>query len=130
MTPATLWDLFKHVGRWLVNLHRAGEARKRASIDAVREIVTVSRETSVYLRQLTESGKRDHGTERQLTAQWTNLGFQLKDLGLTRLAKRCQIAGKHWSRPNHYDDEFLSKADISVERMERLALEILNDIDR
>ena len=125
-----LWELLKHARSWLGNLHRAGRTRKLASVTAVREIVIIARETAVYLRQINETGKREHATERRLTAGWTNLGFQLKDLGLTKLAKRCQISGKHWSNPNHFDDEFLRKADVSVERMEKLALDLLNQIDR
>ena len=126
----SLWELLKHARSWLSNLRRAGQTRKVASVTAVREIVSIARQTAVYLRQINETGKRDHATERQLTRAWTNLGFQLKDLGLTKLAKRCQITGKHWSNPDHYDDEFLRKADVSVERMEKLALGLLNQIDR
>ena len=125
-----LWDLLKHATRWLANLRRAGETRKRESIEAVRAMMSAARETGVYLRQMQDTGKRSHATERELSAQWTRLGFQLADLELTKLAKRCQITGKHWSNPEHYDAEFLRKADVSVERMERLALEILNQIER
>lgn len=124
-----LWDLFKHVCRWLVNLRRAGDARQRASIDAARATVGAARETAVYLRQMHDTGQRNHATERQLTRQWTELGFQLEDLGLSKLAKRCQITAKHWSNPQHYDEDFLDKADVSVDRMERLALEILKRME-
>ena len=130
MSNLTLWELFRHACRWLVNLHRAGRERKQASIGAVRELVSLARETEVYLRQINQSGQHDHATERRLTTGWTNLGFKLKDLGLTKLAKRCQITGKHWSNPRHYDDEFLHKADVSVERMEKLALKLLHQLDR
>ena len=130
MADLSLWELFRHASRWLSNLRRAGKARKQASISTVRELVTIARETAVYLRQISETGRHDHAIERQLTAGWTNLGFKLKDLGLTRLAKRCQITGKHWANPDHYDDDFLHKADISIERMEKLALELLQKIDR
>ena len=130
MAELSLWELFRHAGRWLINLHRAGRARKQASISAVRELVAIARETAVYLRQINQTGRHDHAMERRLTSGWTNLGFKLKDLGLTKLAKRCQITGKHWSNPQHYDDEFLRKADISVERMEKLALKLLHQIER
>lgn len=130
MAELSLWELFRHAARWLSNLRRAGQARKQASVNAVRELVTITRETAVYLRQINETGRQDHAIERRLTAGWTSLGFKLKDLGLTKLAKRCQITGKHWSNPGHYDDDFLDKADVSVERMEKLALELLNKIDR
>ena len=124
-----LWELFVHIYRWLLNLRRAGDQRKRASVEAVRDMITATRETAVYLRQIRDTNKPDHKTESRLTRRWTQLGFRLKDLGLTRLAKRCEITGKHWSDPDHYEAEFLNKADISLERMEKLALEILQQID-
>jgi hypothetical protein len=102
ISAGLLWEIFTHARSWLANLNRAGEQRKRQSIQALRGIITASRQTAVYLRQL----------------------------GITRLAKRCQITGKHWSDPSHYDREFLEKADVSLERMERLATEILHQIKR
>ena len=125
-----LWQIFIHARSWLANLNRAGEQRKRQSIDALRGIITAARRTSVYLRQLEETGRRNHATEEELSVRWTELGFMLEDLGITRLAKRCQITGKHWSDPNHYDRDFLEKADVSLERMERLAAGILHQIGR
>lgn len=130
VTAKLLWDIFKHVRAWLANLDRASEARKRQSVEALRRIVTAARETAVYIRQLEESGTRDHGLERQLAARWTELGFELQDLGITRLAEKCQIRGCQWSNPGRYDRAFLEKADVSLDRIERLALEILDGMDR
>ena len=124
-----LWELFVHAYRWLLNLRRAGEQRKRNSVEALRDMITASRETAVYLRQIRDTSKPDHQTESSLTKRWTQLGFRLKDLGLTKLAKRCEITGKHWSDPDHYETEFLDKADISLERMEKLAMQILKKIE-
>jgi len=130
VSAGLLWQIFIHARAWLANLSRAGEQRKRQSVNALRGIITASRETAVYLRQLEETGRRDHTTELNLSLRWTELGFLLEDLGMSKLAKRCQITGKHWSDPNHYDREFLEKADISLDRMERLATEILHQINR
>ena len=130
ISAGLLWEIFTHVRSWLANLSRAGEQRKRQSIDALRGIITASRQTAVYLRQLDETGRRDHSIEQNLSVRWTELGFRLEDLGITRLAKRCQITGKHWSDPDHYDRDFLEKADVSLDRMERLATEILHQISR
>ena len=125
-----LWNLFKHVRSWLANLDRANLERKKQSIKALRGIITASRETAVYIRQMKDTGKRVHKVERQLSVLWTELGYALEDLGMNKLAKRCQIKGKHWSDPAHYDEEFLEKADVSLERMEGLANEILRQIKR
>ncbi len=130
ISAGLLWDLFKHATSWLANLDRAGMARKAQSTRALRGVVTAARETSVYMRQVQDTGKSCHTTETRLSLLWTELGFALQDLGITRLAKRCQISGKHWSDPEHYDEEFLRKADISLERMEKLALQILHQVNR
>ena len=77
-----------------------------------------------------DTGIRCHDTEAHLSILWTELGFALQDIGINKLAKRCQIKGKHWASPDHYDNDFLQKADISLDRMEKLANEILLQIDR
>lgn len=130
ISAGLLWDIFKHVRSWLANLHRASDGRKQQSIRALRDIITASRETAVYIRQMKDNGARDHSTESHLSVLWTELGFALEDLGINKLAKRCKIKGKHWSNPGHYEKSFIEKADISLERMERLAREILHAINR
>lgn len=130
VSTGLLWEIFKHARQWLANLRRASQERKVQSKKALRSIVSAARETAVYVRQLEETGKRDHETERQLSLKWTKLGFELEDLGIRELAEKCQIKGKHWSNPNHYDREFLKKADVSLDKMEHLAQAILKEISR
>ena len=129
LSSKVLGELFNHGSRWLLNLRRAKGERKQASVTALRKVITSSRETAVYIRQLNDSGERDHNTERHLSVLWTELGFALEDLGILKLAKRCQIKGKHWSNPSHYDKDFLDKADVSLERMECVAREVLAEIN-
>lgn len=121
----SLWELLKHLRQWLSNLKRASEDRKKQSIEALRSVIVVSRSTAVYLREISDTGKKSHSKEAKLSEQWTRLGFQLTDLGLTKLARRCEITGRYWSDPSLFDEEFLEKADISLERMEKLARQIL-----
>jgi len=130
LTEIALWDLIKHAATWIVNLRRASDKRKQESIVAVRQIITVSRETAVYIRKLNHTGNRDYNNESRLSIVWTELSFMLQDLGINKLAKRCQIKGKYWSNPEHYDQEFLERADVKLERMEGLARKILADINR
>lgn len=130
LSTKVLNELFSHGAKWLANLRRAKLKRKRESVQALREVIAASRETAVYVRQLSDKGKRDHDVERRLSSLWTKLGFALEDLDIPKLAKRCQIKGKHWSDPEHYDDAFLKKADVSLEKMERLARELLAEIAR
>lgn len=129
LSGKVLGELFNHGSKWLANLRRAKVDRKRESVQALRRVITASRETAVYIRQLSDEGRPDHQTEKQLSLLWTELGFALEDLGIPKLAKRCQIKGKHWSDPHYYDPDFLDKADVSLDRMERLAREMLAEIN-
>ncbi len=129
LTGISLWELVKHAGSWLGNLKRAKNARKQESIDALRKVVIAARKTSVYMRQLQEAGKRSHETEAELAVLWTELGFALQDLGVTKLAKRCCIKGKQWADPSQFDKDFLEKADVGLEKMEQLANEVLLEIN-
>jgi hypothetical protein len=129
ISDASLWQLVKHLHQWLGNLSRARQQRKRESIEALRAVVVAARHTHVYLRQLQDKGQHDHATEAQLAGLWTELGFRLGDLGLTKLAKRCDIRGRYWANPDTLDEDFLQRADIGLERMEQMALQLLIDIE-
>ncbi|MGB4812755.1 MAG: hypothetical protein WBP13_09810 [Methylophilaceae bacterium] len=130
ITSKTLWEILKHAKSWLTNLDRASDVRKKQSVRAVRDVITATRKTAVYMRSMKETNQRNHETEAQLAVLWTELSFSLQDIGISKLAKRCQINGKHWADPKHYDQDFLDKADISLETMEKLANEILAQISR
>lgn len=129
VTAISLWELVKHTSRWIVNLQRAKEARKKESIDALRQVVVAARKTAVYMRQLEQTGKQSHQTEAELAVLWTELGFTLEDLGIDKLAKRCRIKGRQWQDPATMDKQYLTRADVSLVRMEQLASELLRDIN-
>ena len=61
---------------------------------------------------------------------WTELSFKLADLKLSKLAKRCDIKGRYWANPAQFDAEFLQKADVGLETMERLARQMVAEIER
>jgi hypothetical protein len=130
ITSKILWEILKHAKSWLTNLDRASNERKEQSVRAVRNVIAALRETAVYIRSMKDTGNRNHDTEAYLSVLWTELSFSLQDIGITKLAKRCQIKGKNWANPNHYDQDFLEKADISLESMEKLANAILVQINR
>ena len=129
ITDISLWALIKHLKSWLTNLKRAGDERKRQSIEALRAVIIAARNTRTYLRKMTDTGKPDHAEEAKLAQKWTALGFVLKDLGLGALAKRCDITGRYWADPQQFDREFLDKADIGLERMEQLARQMVAGIE-
>lgn len=129
VTSISLWELIKHTASWLSNLKRAKGERKKESINALRKVVTASRRTSIYLRKLHSNSERSIDEEGELSILWTELGFELKDLGLEKLSQRCSIKGKHWEDPEKSDQKLLSKADVSLERMEELATKLLTEIE-
>lgn len=88
------------------------------------------RETSVYNRHTNNKEQLGHQAESHISVLWTDLGLSLEGLGIPKLAKRCEVVGKHWSDPAHFDCDFLKKADISLEKMERMARVLLVEINR
>ena len=129
LTDISLWELFRHLGRWLTNLKRAGDERQQQSIASLRAVVIAARHTHTYVRQLRDTAKQDHREEAKLSVMWTELGFRLTDLKLTRLAKRCDVRGRYWADPAQFDDDFLEKADIGLERMEQLARHMIAEVE-
>lgn len=125
------WELlFSHLIKWLSNLRRAKEQRKKDSIAALRDVIKVVRRTAIYMRNAHEDNKRSVREEQELSVLWTDLGFKLQDLGLVRLAKRCEIRGAQWADPSRYDEEFMKKADASLDSIEKLARLTLNEINQ
>jgi hypothetical protein len=129
LTDISLWQLFRHLGRWLNNLQRAGSERQLQSIASLRAVVIAARHTQTYVRQLRDTARQDHREEAKLSVMWTELGFRLNDLKLTKLAKRCDIKGRYWADPARYDSNFLEKADVGLERMEQLARQMISKIE-
>lgn len=121
VTADILKGIFEVILDLLTSLDKESKGKKQSYRNALRKIIVTARETNVYIRSMKENDKNNHDTESRLSVLWTELGFELEDLGLGKLAKRCQIKGIYWADPNHYDSEFLKKADISLSRMEQLA---------
>lgn len=129
LADGLLKELLRHLGTWLSNLQRAGARRQRESIEALRAVVIAARHTQAYLRGRDKRKRQDHTEEARLAGMWTELGFRLSDLDLTRLAKRCDINGRYWANPDQFDDEFLHRADIGLARMEQLARQLIAGIE-
>ncbi len=119
-TPATAKEIASHVGRWLVNLRRASDERKLQSLRAVNKVVSLVRMTAAYSRGL-KAGKQDFNTEAILAGQWSELAFELTQLKLDALAKKCDLKSRYWASPEQFSPGFLSDADISFDTVERLA---------
>lgn len=69
--------------------------------------------------------RRDYAKEEQLTTLWTRLSFELQALGVTKLAKRCDIAARYWTDPDNFSLDFLTRARARLEDLEREARVLL-----
>lgn len=128
LSAVELKTLLTHIVRWLANLGRANDERKKASVSAVRDVILVARRTATYLRHVEQTGQQDVKQEQDLAERWTKLGFSMQDLGLSKLAKRCDIRGRAWADPTQFTPEFLEKADVSLDSIERLAAQAIKDV--
>jgi len=111
-----------HVKRWISNLKRAGSERKAQSRKALRSVILAVRETQVYVRKLKEGGRKSIKTEKALSLRWTNLSFDLQDIGLKKLSNRCRVTGKYWADPGTFEKDFLSKLAKRLDEIEQFAV--------
>ncbi len=112
-----------HVATWLRNLSRAKSNRQQESLQAVNKVIQTLRMTQAYSRGLQE-GQKNHTTEGAIAVQWTELGQELERLGLTALAKKCEVAGRYWADPSQLDAEFLRQAKTDLASVEKLARDL------
>ncbi len=124
-TESALRALLANLGRYLANLARAGHRRREESRQALQGVIRATRQTAVYLRALNANGKRDFAKEEKLSDTWTTLSFELKKLGVSALAKRCDIAGGYWSDPERFSADFLAKAKVRLRDLEAEARALL-----
>ncbi len=121
LTAKEWLELLTHLKKWVSNLRRAGKQRKLESKTALRNVIKAVRKTTIYTRNLQQHKTIALQQESELSLLWTELSFQLEDLGLTKLAKRCHITGIYWSDPSQLDNDFLDKAEVGLADIERLA---------
>jgi hypothetical protein len=122
-------SIITHVKKWVTNLLRAKADRKKESKEALRAVIMAVRETTLYVRNIRESGEKSIEKERELSLLWTDLSFRLKDLGLRKLAKRCNIKGRYWADPTLFDAEALDVAGIRLSDIERLAISNIDELE-
>jgi hypothetical protein len=79
---------------------------------------------------LREGGEKSIEKQEELSMLWTELSFELKDLGLTKLADRCNMKGKYWADPTEFDADFLDRAGNRLSDIEELAEASLKDLEK
>ncbi len=130
VTRSAISALISHLLRWITNLDRAGAARKRESRESLKQVVLAVRKTAVYGRSLDSGARRHFDREAEIAMQWTALAIELEGLGLRKLAKKCRVTGWYWENPQRFDADFLERAQVRLDQVERLAVALLADIDR
>ncbi len=112
-----------HLATWLRNLARAKQDRQQESLRAVNGVVAALRMTQAYTRGL-QAGERNHSTEGEMAAKWTELAYELERLGLDALAKKCDVSGRYWADPSQFDQAFLAQAGTDLAVLEKQAREL------
>jgi len=129
LTPVEWLTIVTHVKKWVTNLLRAKSERKKQSKEALRAVIKAVRETTIYLRILREKRPKSIARERKLSLLWTELSFRIEDLGLEKLAHRCQIMGKYWADPADFTRDFLQGTDLrrlsDIEKLAYASLKVL-----
>ena len=129
LSPSEWLAIITHVKKWVANLSRAKTERKKQSNKALRAVIKAVRQTKIYLRHLRDGGKKSIEKERKLSMLWTGLSFDLSDIGLKKLADRCDSMGSYWADPAEFDEAFLNRAGNRLPDIEKLAEASLKDLE-
>jgi hypothetical protein len=130
LTASEWLVIITHVKKWVTNLLRAKANRRRESKDALRAVIKAVRKTTLYIRNIHEGGKKSIEKEGELSLLWTELSFRLEDLGLRKLARRCDIKGSYWADPTSFDKDSLFRADIRLSEIEEIANSSLKELKK
>jgi len=122
LKAADLVSLLTHIGRWIGNLRRASKERKAESRQALRSVILAIRETEVYIRHTKDGGRKSIKKERDLALRWTELSFELQDIGLAKLSNRCRVTGKFFADPSKFDKRFLQDLADKLTQLEKLCV--------
>ncbi len=126
---ASEWlTIITHVKKWVTNLLRAKEKRKKESKEALRTVIKATQETRLYLRDIREGGAKTIEKDGELSSLWTELSFKLDDIGLKKVGDKCIDMGRYWADPALFDDASLDSAQTRLLDIEKIAQLCLNEI--
>ena len=122
------WEVAKHLKTWVTNLRRAKEDRKKESVEALRQVIIASRGMRIYINEWNE-GVRDYSREKQLSEEWTTLGFLVRDLGLKDLSAKCDALAVKLTMIDKVSKETIDKTREALISIEERATEILKPFE-
>lgn len=122
------WEVAKHLKTWVTNLRRAKEDRKKESVEALRQVIIASRGMRIYINEWNE-GVRDYSREKQLSEEWTTLGFLVRDLGLKDLSAKCDALAVKLTMIDQVSKETIEKTREALVSIEERAQDILVPIE-
>lgn len=120
VSASSLATLGRYLLQWLQSLSKASDDRKRECLHAIEAVQAAVRRTQRYVQER-NSGRIDAKTEADLASMWTDLGFRLSDLGVKKLAKRCDVKGRYWADKRKFSEEWWDQADIELDSVAELA---------
>ncbi|MEH6625931.1 MAG: hypothetical protein V7739_05765 [Motiliproteus sp.] len=127
---AAVSALTTHIIKWISNLGRAGNSRKEESRICLEKVILAVRKTSIYCRSLDQGQATNYDKEAEIALDWTRLALELDRLKLDKLAKKCRVNGWYWEDQGRFDEDFLRKAQVGFDHIEKLATLLLQKINK
>ncbi|MCJ8321280.1 MAG: hypothetical protein MJK12_16695 [Colwellia sp.] len=126
---AAVSSVTTHIIKWVANLGRAGDLRKNESRACLEKVILAVIKTKAYCSSLDDGEQIDHAKESEIAVEWRSLSMELERLKLLKLAKKCKVKSWYWEDQGRFDAEFLQKAQVGFEQVERTASLLLRDIN-
>ncbi len=91
-------------------------------------MIIASRGMRIYINEWNE-GVRDYSREKQLSEEWTTLGFLVRDLGLEDLSGKCDALAVKLTMIDKVSKETIDKTREALVSIEERATEILKPFE-
>ncbi|MFT7500075.1 MAG: hypothetical protein ACI85Z_000717 [Rheinheimera aquimaris] len=119
-TAVAIFDkLIKFLG-----LVKAGEVERNQKVDeALNYFHLALVETQAYLRAPPIDGDKER--ERDISFLWYKASVPMRYVD-TEISHICSVEGQYWSHPRFWHELRSGSLDISIENVEKLALELLD----
>lgn len=119
-TAASIFDKILSV----FNLVKSGKIERNEKVDlALDKTHKALIATKAYIRSF-EIGERDYSAEGKLAGLWYEASIPMRHVD-KELSKILQLKGGYWSSPEKWDDMKSGDADISLNNVESLIIELL-----
>jgi len=123
-TTTTAISIFDRIVKILSSV-KSGKIKRDEQVDrALKDTHNALIETQSYVR-ISEIQK-DRERERKIAKSWYDASISMRHVD-NELAQILSYKGGYWSNPEAWDDIRSGGLDISIEKVEKLASELLSD---